>query len=176
MTSSYPQFNPFPYQGAVSIEGTQLESTAETVRSEQFGSQPTLMIDQVSQIKGKVSQYLSRYAVGKQALGQMVVLSGDHGSGKTHAIRYVMRLVANGEIPEESSNSVAGLHSNSDSPRPAPEAPLQLYAKAEGPDFLSLYQQLMTNVPLAVLRELSLRFFAVLAGEQIGADRKDLET
>src|SRR5262249_12800073 len=75
------------------------------------------------------------------------------------AIRYLMGEVADDRMRRQGES----------------EPPLQLYAKAEGPSFLTVYKQLASQIPMPLLRELSLRFFGVLAGRQIGRDRKDPE-
>src|SRR5262245_44224086 len=154
-TKHYPQRNPFPHQGALSIEGTSIGMEAE----EPDVQQPTLMLDPILELRKKTRQYLDRFRPNIQGQGQIVVLSGDHGSGKTHAIRYLMGEVADDRMRRQGES----------------EPPLQLYAKAEGPSFLTVYKQLASQIPMPLLRELSLRFFGVLAGRQIGRDRKDPE-
>jgi hypothetical protein len=153
--SEYPQRNPFPYRGTLSIEGSHRSPESESF----FELPPTLPLDPVQNLYDKTQQYLERFRPDSQGLGHVVVLSGDHGSGKTHTINYVKSKFAGGK-------NESGAAQKSDEA----ESPLQLYAKADGPDFLKIYEQLMNQAPLVTLRNLGFRCFAALAGEQKGVD------
>lgn len=148
MIRSYPERNPFPHQGTLSIEvartAPQPVDEAQTL--------PTLELDPIRYLLRLTARYLASFTSAGEKSGLPVVLTGGHGSGKTHTIRYMMNQVTSGE-----------LH-----PAKGILEPFVIYAKAEDPDFLKVYTQIMRQVPLHVLADLSLRLLGVIAGEQLG--------
>ena len=164
MIRPYPERNPFPYQGTSSIEGTRLESAP----SDQ--TRPTtLMLDPVERTLRLAGIYLRDFAPGQNPHGLAVALRGEHGSGKTHVIRYVM-----GEVAAGYPYSQQEIQATTEIQQ-ASEKPLQIYVKAEGPDFLAVYRRVMAQIPIDLLRDLSLRFLGVVAGEQFQKDLPDRE-
>jgi hypothetical protein len=153
MSRPYPKDNPFPYQGTLSIEGTEASSD----RDDPGSRAPTLSLDPVKRALRLTKDYLERFSVSEKRRGQFIIFRGDHGAGKTHTIYHVMDRVETGALR----------------PPEGIPAPVQLYAKAEGPQFLDVYGRLVKQVSFDVLRELSRRFQGVMTGEQLGDELKD---
>ena len=149
MTTLDTTRNPFPFQGTLSIEGSRINAR-ETTRS----GVPTLMRDPIEQVLDAKSAYLARFKPNSRAQGQILMLKGPHGTGKTHALRYAI-----GRVTDETRATTAT----------GVTEPHQIYVKAEGPDFVRLYQEAVTLVPFDLLRDLSLRFLGVMAREQLQA-------
>jgi WD40 repeat protein len=143
---SYPEGNPFPPQGSITIDSAGALKVAGSTPT------PTLLWGPVENLTRLMRQYLDAYRPSTRGTGFPVVLCGEHGAGKTHTVRHVMGLVASGE-----------LH-----PRPEVLSCFQIYARAEGTDFMELYRQLMKQVPLAVLRDMTLRFLGMVSSELFG--------
>lgn len=127
-------------------------------------SGPTVLEDAVGRLSHLVELYLTEAGAAPDSRltpeararsagglawgrGQVAFLDGDHGSGKTHAIRYAL-------------GQAADLAGRFDA--------IRLYVKAQDADFVALYQRLMSQVGRALLRELSLQFLRVLATERAG--------
>lgn len=128
--------NPFPAQGTSSME----EHVLEAVLLDWATQAPTSKLPHVQRLAGMVKQYLMEPARPTQA--QAVFVTGEHGTGKTHALRYAL---GQGSFGAE---------------------PLRLYAKAEDDDFLLTYRHLMSQLGRPELRDLALRYRAVLATER----------
>jgi hypothetical protein len=88
---------------------------------------------------------------GADQPGLCMLLHGEHGTGKTHAIRYVMERVARSNLDADS-------------------APIQVYAKPEGVDFMSVYRSLMAQIPEHTLRKVAMRFLEAKVAEQWDRD------
>ncbi|MEU8354831.1 hypothetical protein AB0C27_02355 [Nonomuraea sp. NPDC048882] len=127
--------NPFPARGTMSME--EQVRDADILDAQITG--PTVELPAVAGLTALVRQYLEH-----PSCGQVAFLHGEHGTGKTHTIRYAL----GGET-----------------------GALRLYAKAQDGDFRALYQRLMSQVGRDRLRELSRGFQAVLAGEEAGLRR-----
>ncbi|MEV5891850.1 nSTAND1 domain-containing NTPase [Nonomuraea fuscirosea] len=127
--------NPFPARGTMSME--EQVRDADILDAQITG--PTVELPAVAGLTALVRQYLEQ-----PSCGQVAFLHGEHGTGKTHTIRYAL----GGET-----------------------GALRLYAKAQDGDFRALYQRLMSQVGRDRLRELSRGFQAVLAGEEAGLRR-----
>jgi hypothetical protein len=151
MTSPYPERSPFPHLGTLSVEGTRIEPETGVPAS----SLVTLPLEPLVRVHELAVAYLARYRPADSDSGAAVMLHGDHGAGKTHAVLHTMQRLA-----ARSVDAVAG-------------EILQLYVKAEDGDFLALYRRMMPQVPLEQLQDASYRFLAVMAGEQIGSDAAD---
>ena len=106
-----------------------------------------------------VEAYLARFKTGEGGQGMAAVLRGDHGSGKTHAVRYAME-----KVKPLAPAGDGGLGS------------VQLYAKVEGPDLLAVYRQLLKPVTKQDLNDLSLRLLALAASQQVGEETTDEQT
>jgi Cdc6-like AAA superfamily ATPase len=135
MTAS-ASHNPFPAQGTSSME----EHVLYSALLDWATDAPTSMLPHVQRLAGVVERYLT--AGGLPTRGQAVFVSGAHGTGKTHALRYALGKVSSSEDP------------------------LQLYVKAEDDDFVFVYRHLMSQLGRPGLRDLTLRFRAVLATER----------
>ena len=147
MTRVYPDRTPFPHQAALTIDGVgEQAGTTESMRAASF---PTLLLPPIKQLRKMIEDYLRQYSPAKKEMGVPVAMSGEHGTGKTHSIYYIMSLVASGEL------------------RPASGVlqPYQIYIRAETGDFMEIYRQLMRQVPLTVLRDLTFRFLGVVGSE-----------
>ncbi|WP_157248269.1 AAA family ATPase [Nonomuraea typhae] len=136
--------NPFPARGTMSME--EHVRDADILDTEITG--PTVRLRAVARLTGLVERYLDEAAARARNSGQAVFLHGEHGSGKTHAIRYALGQTA-GRARETGA--------------------LRLYVKAQDDDFVAVYRRLMSQVGRDRLRELSQRFRGVLAVEQLGA-------
>lgn len=151
MNRIYPERNPFPHEASLIIDSVEADlGVSPTGRAV---SLPTLLLPPVQQLHDMIRRYFGQYDPAARGKGLPVALHGDHGTGKTHAIRYTMSLVASGELRP----SAGGLQ------------PYQLYARAETTDFMEIYRQLVHQVPLAMLRDLTLRFLGVVGSEIYGA-------
>lgn len=148
MIHSYPERNPFPHQGTLNIDAAR----GATPPGPESQALPTLLLDPVRRLLELAARYLSGFTPSGEKIGLPVNLTGGHGSGKTHTIRYVMDQIDAGEI------------------RPAEGvlSPFVIYVKAEDPDFMKVYGKIMNQVPLDTLADLSLRLLGVVAGEQFG--------
>jgi len=146
--------NPFPYQGTVSVEGARASAEAEP-----GPGAPTLVLDPVAHTSDIVKRYLRQFVLGKRRDGQFALLRGVHGSGKTHTISFVRGRV------------------DARDPALVPEGieATQVYVKADGPEFLSLYRSIVAGLPLDVLRKLGLAALASAAEAKLGADLQDEE-
>ncbi|MFI6628530.1 AAA family ATPase [Nonomuraea fuscirosea] len=127
--------NPFPARGTMSMEEQVRDADILDARI----TGPTVELPAVAGLTALVRQYLEQ-----PSCGQVAFLHGEHGTGKTHTIRYAL----GGET-----------------------GALRLYAKAQDGDFRALYQRLMSQMGRDRLRELSRGFQAVLAGEEAGLRR-----
>ncbi|WP_144126974.1 hypothetical protein [Catellatospora sichuanensis] len=105
---------------------------------------PTLALPAVTALNSLMTRYVSEFA-SPDARGQVVFLYGEHGSGKTHAVRYAL----------------SQFSTSPDGPQP-----LRCYVKAQDQDFPGTYRRLMGQLSRADLRELSLGFLAAIAAEQ----------
>ncbi|GII67480.1 hypothetical protein Skr01_75650 [Sphaerisporangium krabiense] len=124
--------NPFSAHGTSSMEEHVMDSALLAWTS----TTPTAGLPAARRLARLVDRYLSD--AGRR--GSAVFLHGDHGSGKTHAVRYALsRHLADGN------------------------GAIRLYAKAETVDLLSVYQRLMSQLSRPLLRELTVRFRGVLA-------------
>lgn len=155
MENSLLERNPFPTQGTISLEGRQ----PETAINGSTKILPTLETDAVSTILRLSQNYLIRFRpseknqVQDRNIGEVVGLRGEHGSGKTHAIFFLIT-----KVPGEDSKKRRKLH---------------FYAKAETVDFLEVYRKLVGQVPFASFRDLGFSFLNVVASEQIQKDWKE---
>lgn len=150
---SYPERNPFPYQGSVTVDSPTTLGTAEALPS------PTLLWQPVTSLRKLAQRYLDGYRPSFRGTGFPVVLVGEHGSGKTHTIRYVIGQVEAGQL---SGNATV-------------RSCQQIYARAEADDFMQLYRQLMRQVPITVLRDMALRFLGAVSSEIFGKAQGDEE-
>ncbi|MFB4278951.1 AAA family ATPase [Nonomuraea sp. MTCD27] len=136
--------NPFPARGTMSME--EHVRDGDILDAEITG--PTVMLTPVDRLTAWVRRYLDVAALRSRNSGQAVFLHGEHGSGKTHAIRYAL-----GQAAAKAAETGA----------------LRLYVKAQDGDFVALYRRLMSQVGQDRLRELALAFRGVLAVERFGA-------
>ncbi|MFC4530277.1 hypothetical protein [Sphaerisporangium dianthi] len=141
----FPARNPFPPRGTTSMEERVLDSALSTWELDA----PTAELPAVELLWSIAQRYMSGFATGLRGQGQVAFLHGDHGTGKTHAVRHMLsRLSAR--------------------PRSPGPAPYRLYVKAQDDDFLSCYRRLMSQIDPPVLRDLSLRFLGAIAGVEAG--------
>jgi hypothetical protein len=112
---------------------------------------PTLLIPAVTEIRRLVAVYLERFGEGGPAPGQVVLVHGKHGAGKTHAIGHVIAQAATGRLRR-------GRHVRS---------LLQLYVKAEEDDLVGVYRRLMSQIQPSELRDLTRRFVGAVTGDAV---------
>ncbi|MBI4877222.1 MAG: hypothetical protein HY822_21550 [Acidobacteria bacterium] len=144
MSGPYPQRNPFPYQGVATVEGQRIGLAKE----EMVAGLPTLLLDPIARTLKLTGKYLE--TAGER--GQILGLRGEHGAGKTHAMRYVWARLKQDSI-----------------------ALCQVYAKAEGPDFLGLYRVIVPQISQELLRDLCRSFFAGLAASNLKSRIQDAD-
>jgi hypothetical protein len=113
----------------------------------------TLLMPALSDLRSFTRVYLDRFGADSPTVGQAVLVRGEHGSGKTHAIGYLIGKVKSRSLGAESTAGEV----------------VQLYAKAEAGDIVAVYRSLLARLSLATLRELALRFTAEIAGAAIVA-------
>ncbi|MEU5529332.1 hypothetical protein ABZ744_20585 [Micromonospora chersina] len=144
MSAPYPDRNPFPPRGTTSME----ERVSDDSLTEWRAKIPTLSLPAVIALTDLLVTYVTRFGT-PQARGGVTLLHGEHGSGKTHTVRYAL-----------SRLSLEAGH----------KPPLRCYVKAQDQDFVGTYRRLMGQLSQANLRELSLGFLAAIAAEQAGTD------
>jgi hypothetical protein len=120
----YPPRNPFPAQATAIIEGSLLGDL----------EQLTLARPALDRLSNLVDQYRRSYSQATNDNGRAIVVHGEHGSGKTHALGCAMLALL---APEE--------------------GPLVriLYVRADSPDMLSMYRKLMSQISLHELQGLA---------------------
>jgi len=139
----YPTRNPFPSQGT----STASDNTADLVDPASPG--PTLLLKHVTTAGDYVGDYFRTYGKPDESR-RIIVLNGEHGSGKTHTIQYLIDRIARGPLP----------------PNEGIGKPVQVSAKVESADFLTTYQLVMGKISLPLLQEVALLAFTSLAAEQ----------
>ncbi|MCI4065123.1 hypothetical protein MRQ36_22170 [Micromonospora sp. R77] len=143
MATSIPAFNPFPAQATTAVEeGPFLDS----YRSWQQHT-PTLQLDAVRRTTTFVARFQLAPKTAGRREGQAVFVHGEHGSGKTHAIR-----AAVGQVATEHT-----------SVGPADDALFPLYVKLSSPNFVHAYRLLMAQVSLSYLTDVALKFLGSLS-------------
>jgi hypothetical protein len=131
-----PPLNPFPVQATTAIEeGSFVESYRPWARAT-----PTLTVEPIRQLTALARRFRATAADGRSA-GQAAFVYGPHGAGKTHAIRAGVGQVA----------------TEDDDP-----ALLPLYVKLSSPNVVNAYRRLMSQLTLAELTDLALRFLGSL--------------
>ena len=126
MMGSNPYRNPFPHLGAMSLESRKIDFESDVLTTEL----PTLELGPVAQVLKLIRRYIRDYSTDRENRGVATILRGDHGTGKTHTINYAI-------------HRLKGYKASA--PREV-EKPIHIYAKADDPDFLKVYQTLMDQV------------------------------
>lgn len=137
----FPRRNPFP----VAATASQDERPAGPSAPNGVLNLPTAPLPAVEQVWKVTGAYLKSSAEGCVDYGQVVFVHGDHGAGKTHAVLHAL-----GRVPELTGELY------------------RFYVKAEDDDLVALYRRLMGQLDLAGLRDISLRFLGMIAGEEAG--------
>ena len=109
----------------------------------------TLPTEQFEQAANLAVNYL------EDGIGQIITISGPYGSGKTHLIYYALEAVRN----RATQDTIV--------PRF-----VQVYAKTENAEFVSLYRQLIRQIGYLLLREINARFLGVIAREELGMEEE----
>lgn len=104
----------------------------------------TLPTEQFQQVANLAVDYL------KDGIGQIITISGPYGSGKTHLIYYAMEAVRKRPILDTDAQRF-----------------VQIYAKTENAEFVSLYRQLIRQIDYSLLREVNVRFLGIIAREEL---------
>src|SRR4029079_12151262 len=138
---SWPAVNPFPFQAS-----TETPNNAVDLDDPPSGG-VTWKFAHVTRAEDLVGDYLRNY--GKSKVGRATMLNGEHGSGKSHTIRYLIDRIAHGNWQRDE----------------APPA-VKLAAKIVGADFLAVYQLLMSQINQDLLRSVAFDSLNTLAGEQ----------
>ncbi|MBT6401302.1 pentapeptide repeat-containing protein [candidate division WWE3 bacterium] len=146
MSNQYPERNPFPHQGTDTVEGTRVGSHSKKIPFKV----PTLLLNPIMQTVKLSETYFNRFGLSEKGEGQYGILKGEHGSGKTHAVHYVMAQIDKGEFKV----------------REGILEPYQIYVQTRGPDFLALYKEIVKQINIAKFKDLTSRFLGVVAGEE----------
>nr|WP_296064980.1 AAA family ATPase [uncultured Actinoplanes sp.] len=102
---------------------------------------PTIEREPLRRLTGLANRYLGEPAQAR--VGRAVAVHGEHGTGKTHALLATLERVT-GEDPHSSK-------------------PFVLYGRADAPDPLTLYRNLLRQITRSDLRELVTQAFAAYA-------------
>lgn len=149
--NTYPTKNPFPHQGVSSIEGARLETRSHVSEV----STQTLLLDAVDRTYQSLRSYLTNYQPHGGMEGRTVVVHGDHGTGKTHTIRYVTnRLLVHG-----AKDGIPSL--------------TQFYGKADGAQFGNVYRELMGYLDVRQFMMLNAAFVRSVAAENVEAEKSE---
>ncbi|HEV2800391.1 MAG TPA: hypothetical protein VGW12_07840 [Pyrinomonadaceae bacterium] len=132
--------NPFPNKSVVSVAGAS-EQKLRTL--------PTLEFI-------KSAELACRYIT--EGIGQVITISGSHGSGKTHLVYYMMEAVH--DYSSKRNNATRYV---------------QIYAKTESADFIALYRQIVSQIGYSLLREVNSRFLGFIATEELHKQNEDKE-
>ena len=135
------------------IESTAANEGRATATEE---ASPTLILDPVDAVLRRVTAYANSYESDGRRTEHFLGVRGDHGSGKTHAIRYAMK--------------------QADAEATKRDVPLfQIYLKIEGPSLIEAYRSALRQISLAHLRRLSLSFIGRTAINRVREDYGDTE-
>jgi hypothetical protein len=118
----YPVEDPFPSQATHKLD----------VRDPRGpGPRANISTPPVEHIVALAEVYLKRFGLEEPGdLGQFVLVRGAHGTGKTHALGYVMDYVA-------ARCTELGDEQDADERNPNIRDVLQLYVRLESPDFVA---------------------------------------
>jgi hypothetical protein len=152
-TTTSADRSPFPHQGTFSLEARDPDTAGNVVLP------PTLVLPAVKELDSYARVYLERFGTPGPQIGQAVAICGPHGTGKTHAVGYVL-----GQVAEAGPSASPGARDV-----------LQLYAKAEEPDLVGLYRTLMPQIRQTTLGEITRRFTATIAADSLEASDGDPE-
>jgi hypothetical protein len=134
--------NPFPLQATSSEEGVIItETTRFTV----------LKTPEIDRVESAAAPYFILRQPDASRAGRSIYLYGPPGSGKTHAIQYLRRQYA----PQRIEGRVL--------------SQLDIYVKCKSTDFLVLFRDLMAQITLPAMKELSRNFTAQVAREKFVA-------
>src|SRR5262249_25154087 len=134
----FPALNPFPAQATTAIEeGSFLDSYRQWAKRT-----PTLQLNAVLRTTAFVARFEGSPKVAGRRQGKAVFVHGEHGSGKTHAIR-----AAVGQVATENAASTL----------------LPLYVKLSSPDFVHAYRLLMGQMSLSEMTDIALKFLGSLS-------------
>src|SRR5215472_7594454 len=173
---SYPDRNPFPNQSVATIE----ENIDPGLLREWVMRTPTALLRGVKKIRSLADDYVDQFVpVGQRgegdvgplgegsagsSRGTVACLYGAHGTGKTHAVRYMLASVASRDSrPGAESVSETATASETES---TPAEPVLLYLKLQETDFVEEYRRLLAQLKQPTLIDLTLRYLGTLASEQ----------
>jgi len=128
-TNPWPDFNPFPFQATSTTPNTSAD-----LADPPSGS-VTFLFPHVIRAGDLVHDYLRTY---DGMAGRAAMLNGEHGSGKSHTIRHLIERI---------------VHGNWQSPEVPPA--VKLAVKIVNADFMAVYQQLVAQIDLDLLRSVA---------------------
>jgi hypothetical protein len=140
--------NPFPHLGTLRIAGGRFEQGAPIVA----GNPKTLPREPIRKLKSHIQSYSERFTPQWSGDGQLSVIRGEHGSGKTHTIYAVWQDLA--------SNSRL----------------FPIYVLQQNADLLGLYQQVVGRIDFPFLKQLSRSFLGSITAEQLSPEIHDEDT
>lgn len=149
----YPTKNPFPHQGVSSIEGATLATRSHVADI----LSRTLLLDAVDRTYRSLQGYVASYSPKADAEGRTIFLRGDHGSGKTHTIRYVTS-----RVQAESEDGRL--------------SPTQFYGKADSTQFILVYRELMGYFDIRQFMKLNAEFVRSVVSVELNAPDEDPES
>ncbi|WP_446811726.1 hypothetical protein ACH50O_09235 [Methylomonas sp. 2BW1-5-20] len=134
----YPSRNPFPYLGTLRLAGQRLEGGVPVI-----GDFRTLDRGPVTKLITRSNEFIDRFEPKWSNQGEVVVIRGAHGSGKTHTICATWRMLRKQAFP--------------------------IYVLLQNSDFLSLYTQIVQRLSPTLLKEMSLSFLGAITAEQLAS-------
>ncbi len=132
--------NPFPYLGTFRIAGQRLAQGGPAIG----GNVKTIQRPAIRKLNSLIRGYLTRFSPQWSGEGGLVVIRGEHGSGKTHMIYAVWQKLTNDT-------------------RVFP-----VYVLQQNPDVLNLYRDVMATVDFPLLKQMSRSLLGAMAAEQLG--------
>lgn len=167
----YPKRNLFP-TGTVQAEGSGVEYDFRIPTEAPL----TLELPAVRDLLSRVNNYLRKFTGDEEPQGQCLILRGEHGSGKTHTVKYLMSKVATGAPLVRDETEATMSDTGSQAPGDAPGQgstrvhgdlrPFQIYLTAMGPSFLDIFAKLLAHFRFDFLVGLNERYLAMVAAEQ----------
>ena len=137
--------NPFPHLGTLRIAGRLLKQRVPEAQ----GRIETLDRPPIRKLRGFITGYLARFNSQWSSEGGLVVIRGEHGSGKTHTIYSVWQ-----KLPRD-------------------ERLFPIYVLQQNDDFVALYREVTGRMDFPLLKQLSRSFLGLMVARELGENLSD---